>query len=195
LTRNGAAGGFLFLVILAVSAAHAQVVRTEISFSAAREGEFIIAEARVDLPVAPATAWAVLTDYENFPRFISGMRESKVVARHPAGMVVEQKGSFGFLFFSQEIEVSMLVSEFPPNVIASRSNGGSFRDALGRYELQPLEEGVRLSYAGRLLPEFSLPPLIGMSIVRYALERNFTEMIEEILRRDALARQPVKAAE
>jgi len=195
LTRNGTAGGALFLVMLAASAAHVQAASPEINFSAVREGEFIVAEARVDLPVAPAAAWAVLADYESYPRFISGMRESKVVARHPAGVVVEQKGSFGFLFFTLEIEVHMLVSEFPPNVIVSRSNGGSFRDALGRYELQPLEGGVRVFYAGRLLPEFSLPPLIGMSIVHYALQRNFTEMVDEIMRRDAAARQPPKASE
>lgn len=123
------------------------------------------------------------------------MRESKVMSRGPAGTVVEQKGSFGFLFFSQEIEARMLVAEFPPNSIVARSVGGSFRELLGRYELLPVGAGVRLSYTGRLVPEFGLPPLIGMSIVHYALKKNFTEMVDEIRRRDALARQPFKAAQ
>jgi hypothetical protein len=117
------------------------------------------------------------------------MRESKIVSRGPGGTVVEQKGSFGFLFFSEDIEARMLVTESPPGTIVARSIGGSFRQLLGRYELLPLGKGVHLSYSGRLVPEFDLPPLIGMSIVRYALKQNFTEMVDEIRRRAAVARQ------
>ncbi|MBE0627582.1 MAG: SRPBCC family protein [Burkholderiales bacterium] len=195
MNRNCVTGVFLSLVVSAAGAAYGQTASSEIDFSATREGEFIVAEARVDLAAAPALAWAVLTDYEAYPRFISTMRVSKVVSRDRTGTVVDQKGSFGFLFFSQEIEARMLVAEFPPSSIVARSVGGSFRELLGRYELLPVGGGVRLSYTGRLVPEFSLPPLIGMSIVHYALKKNFTEMVDEIRRRDALARQAFKAAQ
>lgn len=197
MTRSGVAGVFLILAMLITGAAHGQAGSPEITFSATREGEFLLVDARADLPVSPAVAWAVLSDYESYPRFISSMRESKVVSRLPEGLVIDQKGSFGILFFTKLIEVRMLVSEFPPNVIVSRSFGGSFggsfRDVFGRYELQPLEAGVRLIYTGRLLPDFGLPPLIGVSIVQYVLQRNFSEMIDEILRRNAAAVQAGKA--
>ncbi len=192
LSRAGVAALFFILVQWGAGAAQAQVARPEIAFSVSLEGEFILVEAHVDLPVAPSMAWAVLTDYEGYPRFITGMRESRVVSRVPEGVVVDQKGSFGFLFFSQAIEVRALITEYPNNLIVSRTIGGSFRDSLGRYELLPLDGGVRVDYTGRLLPEFSLPPLIGMGIVHYILQRNFTEVVDEILRRDALARQPAK---
>lgn len=192
--RNGVSCVIFALAFLAAGAAHGRTANSEISFSATRAGEHIIAEARVDLAAAPALAWSVLTDYEAYPRFISTMRESRVVSRDSAGAVVEQKGSFGFLFFSREIEARMLIAEIPPNAIVARAVGGSFRELLGRYELLPVNGGVRLSYTGRLVPEFSLPPLIGMSIVHYALKKNFTEMVDEIRRRDALARQPFGAA-
>jgi ribosome-associated toxin RatA of RatAB toxin-antitoxin module len=195
LNRNGVNCVILALVVLAAGAAHGQTASSEINFSATRDGEFIVAEARVDLAATPALAWAVLTDYEAYPRFISTMRESKIMSRGPAGTVVEQKGRFGFLFFSQDIEARMLVAEMPPYSIVARSVGGSFRELLGRYELLPVGGGVRLSYTGRLVPAFGLPPLIGMSIVHYALKKNFTEMVDEIGRRDALARLPFKAAQ
>jgi ribosome-associated toxin RatA of RatAB toxin-antitoxin module len=134
----------------------------------------------------------VLTDYERYPRFISSMRESKVVSRSSEGLVVEQKGSFSFLFFSQGIDVRLLVSEFPPNVIESRAIDGDFRVMNGRYELLQHGNNVRLSYSGRLVPNFSLPPIIGMKIMRYILLRNFREMVEEILRRDATARGDIQ---
>jgi hypothetical protein len=38
------------------------------------------------------------------------------------------------------------------------------------------------------VPDFFLPPLIGLPIVRRSMERRFRAMVEEIERRDALAR-------
>ena len=169
-------------------AAHAQSVRPDISFTVTREGEFLQTDAHVDLPVAPAVVWAVLTDYEDYPHFISSMRESKIVAHRPDGAVVAQKGTFSFLLFEQEIDVRLQVSEFPPNVIESRAIGGDFRVMNGRYELLQRGGTVRLTYSGRLQPNFTLPPIIGTSIVRYILLRNLREMVDEILRRDAATR-------
>ena len=154
-----------------------------------REGDFIETEARVDLSVPPALVWSVLTDYEHYPDFISSMRESKVLSRGPDGVIVEQKGSFSILFFSQAIEVRLLVSEFPPNAIESRAIAGDFRVLRGRYELKVVGDRVRLSYSGRLQSEFSLPPIFGSSIVRYLILRNFREMVGEMLRRDAANRE------
>lgn len=185
----------LMLFAFLGSAAQAQVAAPEIVFAVSRDNEFIVVEARVDLPVPPAMAWSVLTDYEKYPSFISTMRESKIISRGPDGLVVDQKGSFGFLFFSQEVEVRMLISETPPYVIEARSLKGSFRDLRGRYELQALGNGSRLQYSGRLQPEFRLPPIVGISVVHYAMQKNFTEMVDEILRRDTVARRPAKSGE
>lgn len=162
--------------------------RPEISFSLTRDGDYIQTDAHVELPVAPSLAWSVLTDYEAYPRFISSMAESKIVSRGPAGLVVEQKGRFSVLFFSQAIKVRLQVSEFPPNAIESRAIDGDFRAFTGRYELLATGKGVRLSYAGRLLPKFYLPPLIGTRIMRHVQLENFNELVGEMLRRDTLAR-------
>jgi ribosome-associated toxin RatA of RatAB toxin-antitoxin module len=188
-------GTVFALAMLLAGSAHAWSNAPEISFSVAREGEFIRTEARVDLPVSPTLAWAVLTDYERYPRFISTMNESRVVSRSPAGLVVEQKGHFSFLFFSQAIETRLVVSEFPPNLVVARAIEGSFRVMNGRYELLQTENGVRLSYSGRLVPEFNLPPIVGMDVVHYILLRNFREMVDEMLRRHAAAQHEFGLAE
>ena len=175
----------LVATVLLASVAYGQSERPEITFSVTSEGEFLLTDAQVDLPVAPALVWAVLTDYERYPRFISSMRESTIIARRPDGLIVAQKGSFSFLFFTQEIDVRLLVSEFPPNVIESRAIEGDFRVMQGRYEILQRGSGIRLSYTGRLQPNFPLPPIIGTGIVRYTLLRNLREMVDEIIRRDA----------
>lgn len=175
------------VTLLLGSSAHAQSPVAEISFLVTREGDLIQTEASVDLPVAPDRVWGVLTDYERYPGFISGMDVSKIVARGPDGLVVEQKGRFSFLFFSQAIEARILVSERPPDAIDSRAIDGDFRVMTGHYELLPIGDKVRLSFSGRMVPGFELPPVVGLGIVRHVLLRNFREMLDEIIRRDAMS--------
>ena len=59
--------------------------------------------------------------------------------------------------------------------------------AVIRSASENLAQGVRLIYQGRFIPEFSVPPLIGMPFVRRVVERRFRAMIAEIVRRDSLA--------
>ncbi len=160
----------------------------EIAIEIAREGEFVSVRASAELKASPRIAWEVLTDYDHLAEFIPDVRSSRVLRRDPDGVLVEQKGEFGFLFFRQPIEVTMAVSEQPPRRIVARAVAGNMRDMEGSYELQASEAGLRLAYSGRFVPGFFVPPLIGMPLVRRSLERRFRAMVEEIERRDALAR-------
>lgn len=160
----------------------------EITFNAERAGEVVTVTASVELQVDLRVAWAVLTDYESYPRFITDMRSSRVVSRGEGVTVIEQKGEFGILFFSRDVETRMAVFENPPRSVTARALTGTFRDFVGRYELVPLAGGVRLDYAGRFIPDFTLPPLVGMTAVRYALQRRFIELATEIQRRHERAR-------
>ncbi len=181
-------GLILAATVFLANVAYGEISGPDFSFVVTREGDSIRTEARVDLAVAPALVWAVLTEYERYPRFISSMRDSRIVSRNLGGLVVEQKVRFSFLFFSQDIEARMLVSEFPPNIIESSVLEGNFKVMNGRYELLQVGDNTRISFSGRLIPKFSLPPVFGKSIVRSVLLRNFNELIAEILRRDAETR-------
>ncbi len=159
-----------------------------------REGEFVTVTASVDLAADAKTVWAVLTDYEGYPRFVSDMHSSKILSRSGTGgegpVVVEQKGEFGFLLFVQPIEVRMVVFENPPRTIVARAISGSFRDFIGRYEISQRPGGVHLAYTGRFAPDFMMPPIIGLTAVRYSMHRRFNELVAEIQRRDADLRRP-----
>ncbi|MGC2519351.1 MAG: SRPBCC family protein [Burkholderiales bacterium] len=183
LARPGATILLLAGALCAPAAAPAQ----QISIETSGHGDLVTVTASAELRVDARTAWNVISDYDHLAEFIPDMRSSRVVLRNGDGLIVEQKGEFGFLFFRQPVEVKLAVVEYPPQRIVARAVGGNLREMEGRYELENLPSGVRLSYFGRLVPEFSLPPIIGRMVVRSVLAKQFTAMVKEILRRDALA--------
>jgi len=161
----------------------------ELSIGIVRDGDVITVRASAGLKANPRIAWEVLTDYDHLAEFIPDIHSSRVLRRDGDGVVVEQKGEFGFLLFRLPIEVTMVVSEQPPRRVVAHAIAGNMKDMEGRYELLPSETGLKLNYYGRFSPDFTLPPLIGMPIMRRSLERRFRAMVEEIERRDVLAKR------
>ena len=165
------------------TAAH---VRIETS----RDGEFVTVAASAGMQVSPRVAWEVLSDYDHLADFIPDISSSRVVSRDGNNVVVAQKGKIGFFFYKQPIDVTLSVIEDPPSRITARAAGGNIRELETRYELKVSDSGTTLAYAGRFIPAFSIPPVIGMPLLRLLIERRFRAMVDEILRRDLLARAP-----
>ncbi|HEY2255687.1 MAG TPA: cyclase, partial [Variovorax sp.] len=75
----------------------------------------------------------------------------------------------------------------PPRRVLAQAVGGNLRVMEGRYTVETLSTGtVRLSYSGRLAPDFAVPPVIGSMVVRNVLANQFKAMVAEITRRDAV---------
>ena len=180
------------LALAGAASAQPPVDESEISIQTAREGEFVTVAAAADMAVDPRVAWEVLSDYDHLADFIPDMKSSRVVVRDGNSVRVEQKGEFGFLFYQQPVDVTLEILEEPPSRITARSSGGNVRELETRYELENTAQGVRLVYHGRFIPEFAVPPLIGMPFVRRAVERRFRAMVTEIVRRDAAVALPAK---
>lgn len=177
------------ILILAWGLGTAGVVRAQqINIDISGQGDLVTVSASAEMQVDASTAWNVISDYDHLAAFIPGMRSSRVLQRDGDKLLVEQVGEFGFLFFQQLVEVKLAVVEYPSKRIVARAIGGNLREMEGRYELENLPAGtVRLSYAGRLVPESPLPPIIGRMVVRKVLAQQFTAMVMEIMRRDSLA--------
>ena len=185
LVRFGAALFFTLAVAPGfVRPAAAEAIETRIE----RQGEYITVSASALMQVDARIAWEVLSDYDNLARFIPDMTSSRAVSRSGNRVLVEQKGEFGFFFYRQPVDVLLEVLEVPPHRIDARRIAGNIRELETRYELGTSAAGVRFDYSGRFIPDFSVPPLIGMPIVRRIVERRFRAMVEEIVRRDALER-------
>lgn len=173
-------------LLCAASATPAQELRIE----SAGESSAITVGASAEMRVQLATAWSVVTDYDHLAEFIPGMRSSRVVQRNGDQLLVEQTGGLDFLIFQQAIAVKLAVTEWPPHRIVAHAVGGNLKEMEGSYTLETLPGGtVRLSYSARLRPDFPIPPVVGTLVVRHLIARQFSAMVNEIVRRDALARE------
>jgi carbon monoxide dehydrogenase subunit G len=160
----------------------------EVSIRTARDGEFVTVSASAVMKVDQHVAWTVLSDYDHLASFIPDMKSSRVVSRDGDSLRVEQKGDMGFFFYKEPVDMLLEVHEEPPTRITARGIEGNIKGLQTRYELQPSGSGVKLVYTGRFVPDFSIPPLIGMPLMNRLIERRFRAMVDEIQRRDALAR-------
>lgn len=179
---------FLPWILLVATLAHASARAQQLSIRTARDGEFVTVSATVLMKVDPDIAWAVLSDYDHLARFIPDMKSSRVILRDGNRVRVEQRGDVGFFFYREPVNVILEIHEEPPYRMTARSIEGNVRGLETRYDLHSSTSGVKLDYAGRFVPEFTIPPLIGMPIVSRLIERRFRAMVEEIQRRDALSR-------
>lgn len=152
---------------------------------AKRDGEAIVLSARVPLHASRQQAWDVLTDYERYPDFVPDLKRCRVVERTGGTVVLEQEGEAGFVLFHYPIRVRLEVTEQPAQRVNARALQGNFRQMDGSYELQDDGGALVFVYRGRLVPDFDLPPLIGMAAVRSATARQLGGLIAEINRRAA----------
>ena len=163
------------------AAANPQVV-----VDARRDGDAVVVVAHSSLNAQRQTAWEVLTDYEHYPQFVPDLTSSRVLARSGNTVIVEQKGVAGFFLFHFPLEVRLSVTEYPFEQVTSSAIGGNFKDTTGAYQLIVEGEQLRVTYTGRLIPTFRLPPFFGVTAIRIAVEKQFTGLVREIQRRESL---------
>lgn len=168
------------------------VIGAEIEVKTSHSGDVVSVQAQATIAAPIEVVWATLTDYERLPEFIPGLKKSKVIARNGNTAVVQQSGEARFFFASVPIEVTLESSENPPHSIDVRRVSGSIKRLDGRYETQVLEgipSQVVLRWIGMIQPENGLPPLIGEALMRRSIRQQFTGMVGEIERREALRQQ------
>lgn len=171
-----------WLLTFGTAATHAA---GEVKVEATRKGEFVDVRAIALIDAPLSIVWTTLTDYERLPEFVPGLRKSRVISRKGGTVVVEQSGEARFLMFSFPIDVTLEAVERPPFSIVVRALSGNLRHFEGGYSVEPDSNGpgLALRWEGTLIPDVSLPPLIGEVVMRMRIEDQFTGMVREIERR------------
>jgi hypothetical protein len=160
-----------------------QARAADVVVHASRRGEVLEVEASAEFEADLRQTWQVLTDYDYLAEFIPGKHVSRILLRTGNGVMVEQKGEARLLFFSYPIEVKLAVEDFPYQRIISRAVAGDFREMRGAPITSRRKGRIALRYRGRMAPDFIVPPLVGVFVLRKNVEEQFGALVDEILRR------------
>jgi carbon monoxide dehydrogenase subunit G len=141
--------------------------------------------ATFDVPQATSAVLAVLTDYEQIPRFMPDVRTSIVRERAAGRAVVEQEAVSKFMMFSKRVHLVLDVVEGVDTLAFRDRCGSSFRQYAGRWTVSRTEAGTSITYDLTAEPSFDVPEFI----LKRLLRRDSREMIAR-LQQEVAARTP-----
>jgi carbon monoxide dehydrogenase subunit G len=180
---------FLILALgMAVAVTGAAFGTDAVTLNFLQKGGVCDADGSFDVAADLPTAWAVLTDYDQMNRFVSGLKRSRLEEYSGRGrFLVEQEFEGGFLFVTKRVRVSLAVCETRCQSILFEDVGHKdFEFYKGSWELRHDPNGkLKISYS--LTAQQNLnEPFAGNH-----MKNEITNLLEsvrvEILRRQALA--------
>lgn len=177
-------------MLLFTSAAWA---KTEVTVNKS-DDDIIHVQAQLFAAAPPGIAWEALTDYEHLADFIPNMVSSHIISAPGEPLRVEQKGSTSFLLFSFPIEVVFEIDAKSARGLHFHSVSGNLRDMTGDYRMVAVGNGTHIFYEAQFKPDFWVPPLISIVIMRNEIKRQFGGLVKEIERRYA-AQQKVSLSQ
>ena len=146
------------------------------AISVRQENGAYLVRAQFDVPQAAQIARAVLTDYEQIPRFMPDVRTSVVVQRTPSSLLVEQKAVSKFGLFSKTVYLLLEVTEDGNTIRFIDRSARSFTVYDGSWTLLPAGSGTTLTYDLTARPDFDVPEFI----IKRLLKRNAADMIARL---------------
>ena len=140
-----------------------------------RDGMYFVS-ARFSVPQPPSAALAVLTDYEQIPRFMPGVTISVVRERSAERVLVEQEAVSRMMMFSKRVHLLLEVNEETNTLRFRDSCGRSFAVYEGAWRLSALDGRTTISYELRAKPKFAIPGVL----LKRLLTRDAKTMIERL---------------
>jgi len=182
------------LVWLAVSLLPAHSIAAGVSLPAVpddavrveRAGPSFTVDVVMHAPVAPPLAWAVLTDFAHMADFVPNLARSEILESRDNLVKVGQKGTARYGFFSTDFESVREMRLTPIREIRAHGIGGNLKRLESVMQLEAEPGGTRLLYHAEVVPGFWFPPMIGPALVRHETAEQFSAVIREMTRRQAL---------
>jgi ribosome-associated toxin RatA of RatAB toxin-antitoxin module len=146
------------------------------------QGSYHVA-ATFEVPQAAALVYAVLTDYEQVPKFMPDVKSSIVRERTPERILLEQEAVAKLMFFSKRVHLLLAVSETPNAIQFADTSRKSFAVYDGSWTLTPLEDRTRIAYALTAKPSFSVPEFVLTRLLKRDAGRMIAGLKGEMARR------------
>ena len=144
-------------------------------------------EARFAVPQPASTVFAVLTDYDQIPRFMPDVRRSTVLERGSGRAVVEQEANPRFMMFARRVHLVLEVIEEPAAIRFRDLCGRSFSRYEGSWQIDADGKGAAIVYRLDAKPSFDVPEFL----LKRLLGRDARQMIERLrLEIAARSREP-----
>lgn len=164
----------------------------EIEVKVQNNGERVVIYVTFLVPVVPRQAWAVLTDFDNFANFISGIQSSKVISGTGNNLRVSQKGIIKFGFFTYSIDSVGEVNLSPFNKIQERMISGSMRKMEETTHVLPEGNQTRINYHADIIPGHWMLRFVGKRFIESDARERFQQMKNEMIRRGKMLAAPAK---
>jgi ribosome-associated toxin RatA of RatAB toxin-antitoxin module len=134
-------------------------------------------------PQPAAIGHAVLTDYEQIPRFLPDVRSSRVLERRADRTVVEQEAIAKVLFFSKRVRLVLEVQDDGTRIAFKDASGESFVRYEGHWTLRDEARQALIAYQLTAQPRFDVPDFILQRLLRRDAERMIARLKAEIAAR------------
>lgn len=135
-------------------------------------------DARFHVAEPPATALAVLTDYERIPLFMPTIRKSVVRERSDSRVLVEQQAVSKLLMFSRTMHLVLEISEEADALHFTDLCGASFEQYEGSWQMAVHDGRTEIRYELRAEPSFDVPEFL----LKRVLRRDSRDMIAALQR-------------
>jgi ribosome-associated toxin RatA of RatAB toxin-antitoxin module len=139
--------------------------------------------AAFEVKQAAATAYAVLTDYEQVPKFMPDVRTSIVRERTAERILLEQEAVAKLMFFSKKVQLLLEVQETPDTITFKDTAGKSFARYEGTWTLAVRDEHTAIRYTLTAKPTFSVPKFILTKLLKRDAGRMIDGLRAEMARR------------
>jgi len=136
----------------------------------------------------PAVVIDVLTDFNHMAGLVPNLVSSQIVSRQDNVFIIKQRGKANFGPFSFPFESLRQVELLPDGRILGRAIGGSTKHMRSELRVQAQGRGARVDYRVEAVPDRWLPSSIGVPFMRHEMAEQFTALIHEMERRQALAK-------
>lgn len=181
----------IFALILAFGAMSGQAWAADVSGDVAVRVDIRDDVVRIDVETTVAATlgqvWEVLTDFENLPRFISGISSSTVLGRDGNLVRVSQTGKTRVGPFAFEFRSVRELTLTPFEKLESRMLSGNMKRFHGTTRIEAADGKTRIRFQSEAVPDTWLPLRLGRSSIEAETREHFQEICQEVLRRKAAA--------
>lgn len=133
------------------------------------------------------TAWEVITDYDNFARFLPNIKLSKVIDQQGDRIVFEQVNVVDLWLFKQEFAIQIEAIKSKPNKVDFQIVDGDLKKLIGRWGIEAVSPGkILVSHAVEVEPGSDTEKPFFYGVYESSLEETLQAIAQEITKRSKI---------